>query len=475
MTDGQKSRRATNLTQGSLRSDVQAFATGIDPQNVPPVRGRHSNRRRAFIIMVIGLLAIGLLMMSLLLQPGIAHAQDDSTRPDRYTIVAGDTLGLIATRFDLTVEQLAAANDIADPSYIQVGQVLIIPRNDGSLPLSAIPTAAVTALPGETIQTLAQRFGQEPDQVAALNQTTTHERLFPGRPVLVAQAQLPATSLYFGAVEQVDLPASIVQGRTDQVVITLSRAVSVTATWNGLKLPLTPVTALSDQAAPDQVQQVFAYLPAPPLIAPDSYPVTVNYVTHAGIPVSRTWWVEVVDGNYESQVIIVNDEKNDLLAPDVSTAEMEFVTAFWSEISPDFYWNGAFIRPIGVEYPTTSPFGTRRAYGGGAINGYHAGQDFGAPTGVEIVAPAAGKVVLAQPLNVRGNAVLIDHGRGIFSGYWHMSELSVEPGQAVAAGDLIGLVGTTGLSTGAHLHWELRIYGVAVDPMQFLDGPLLLP
>ena len=80
-------------------------------------------------------------------------------------------------------------------------------------------------------------------------------------------------------------------------------------------------------------------------------------------------------------------------------------------------------------------------------------------------------VVLAEPLTVRGNAVILDHGRGVFTGYWHLSEIKVEADQVVNAGDVLGLVGTTGLSTGAHLHWELRIDGVAVDPMQFLAEP----
>ena len=77
-------------------------------------------------------------------------------------------------------------------------------------------------------------------------------------------------------------------------------------------------------------------------------------------------------------------------------------------------------------------------------------------------------MVLAEPLQVRGNAVLIDHGGGVFSGYWHLTDITVSAGQAVQAGDLLGHVGTTGLSTGNHLHWELRVNGFAVDPMQWL-------
>jgi murein DD-endopeptidase MepM/ murein hydrolase activator NlpD len=81
-------------------------------------------------------------------------------------------------------------------------------------------------------------------------------------------------------------------------------------------------------------------------------------------------------------------------------------------------------------------------------------------------------VVLAEKLNVRGNAVLIDHGLGVFSGYWHQSKLVVQVGQTVKRGDLIGYVGDTGLVTGAHLHWEMRVGGIAVDPMQWTQMAL---
>jgi murein DD-endopeptidase MepM/ murein hydrolase activator NlpD len=69
---------------------------------------------------------------------------------------------------------------------------------------------------------------------------------------------------------------------------------------------------------------------------------------------------------------------------------------------------------------------------------------------------------------VRGHAVLIDHGLGLFSGYWHQSEIVVVEGQEVQAGELIGLIGNTGLSTGPHLHWELRLNGIAVNPVQWV-------
>jgi murein DD-endopeptidase MepM/ murein hydrolase activator NlpD len=76
--------------------------------------------------------------------------------------------------------------------------------------------------------------------------------------------------------------------------------------------------------------------------------------------------------------------------------------------------------------------------------------------------------LLAEPLLVRGNAVMLDHGGGVITGYWHLDGLDVAVGETVTAGQQIGVVGSTGLSTGAHLHWELRIRGVAVDPMQWV-------
>ncbi|HRV96762.1 MAG TPA: M23 family metallopeptidase, partial [Anaerolineae bacterium] len=112
-------------------------------------------------------------------------------------------------------------------------------------------------------------------------------------------------------------------------------------------------------------------------------------------------------------------------------------------------------------------FGTRRSYNDSSDLSFHAGTDFGGGVGEPLYAPAGGIVVLAEPLMVRGNAVLIDHGMGLFSGYWHQSEIVVTPGQHVEPGDLIGYEGDTGLVTGPHLHWEFRLNGIAVDPLQW--------
>ena len=84
-------------------------------------------------------------------------------------------------------------------------------------------------------------------------------------------------------------------------------------------------------------------------------------------------------------------------------------------------------------------------------------------------AAAAGTVVLAEQLSLWGNAVVIDHGWGVLTGYAHLSAIHVTPGQQVTAGEVIAEVGNTGLSTGAHLHWEMWVGGTSVDALQWLD------
>ena len=196
-------------------------------------------------------------------------------------------------------------------------------------------------------------------------------------------------------------------------------------------------------------------------------------MTNDGIAVSRTWQLSVLDGGYPFQQVVVPPERSGLLQPEIVQGELQKLDAIWSPVTPQFYWTSIFNRPIDSVYQTTSPFGSRRDYNDGMLFSIHAGQDFGAPVGIPVLAPGNGVVVLAEPLQVRGNAVVIDHGGGVYSGYWHMSELRVVVGQSLNTGDVIGLVGNTGLSTGAHLHWELHIYSVAVDPMQFLEEALL--
>jgi murein DD-endopeptidase MepM/ murein hydrolase activator NlpD len=91
-----------------------------------------------------------------------------------------------------------------------------------------------------------------------------------------------------------------------------------------------------------------------------------------------------------------------------------------------------------------------------------------APLGTPIMASAAGQIVLAERLDVRGNHVVINHGWGVFTGYSHLSEIHVTRGQVVRQGQVVGLSGNTGRSGGPHIHWEVTVNGVWIDPARFL-------
>lgn len=402
-----------------------------------------------------------------------AFAQSE---PRSYTVEAGDTLFEIAQRFGLTLEELIAYNGITDPNLLEVGQVLLIPDPGGATeeassdPAASLPVADLTvvrARPGDTVASIAARYGQSTEQFTALNAIDANARLFPGQPFVIPRSAAGTEPLRFGAVRSVTVPPQLIQGRTGSVTVETSAPRPLSGSWNGLPVTFTPL--------PDAPNRYFAYLPVPALIEPGAYWLTVAYTATNGTPLSQSWPISVAEGAYELQELDLPPDRGALLTQDIVAPELEKVTAVWSQRTPSMHWTGVFSPPISSEYPTTSPFGTRRTYYTGGPISYHEGQDFGVPEGVPVHAPGAGVVALAEPLNVRGNAVIIDHGGGVFSGYWHLSEINVTVGQTVAQGDVVGISGNTGLSTGAHLHWELRIYGIAVDPMQFVDVPLIAP
>jgi murein DD-endopeptidase MepM/ murein hydrolase activator NlpD len=124
-----------------------------------------------------------------------------------------------------------------------------------------------------------------------------------------------------------------------------------------------------------------------------------------------------------------------------------------------------------VTGPVTSPFGARTSPTTGAQE-FHEGIDIGAAQGTPIRAAASGTVTFAGQMSGYGNVVIVQHAGGLQTRYAHQSAMSVTAGQTVAAGEVIGAVGATGEATGPHLHFEVRLNGVAVDPAPYLSTPV---
>ncbi len=132
--------------------------------------------------------------------------------------------------------------------------------------------------------------------------------------------------------------------------------------------------------------------------------------------------------------------------------------------TPKRYWKEAFIYPLQAKI--TSDFGTARMFNG-SLKSFHSGTDFRAKTGTPIHATNDGIVVIAKNRYYAGNSVVIDHGEGIYSCYYHLSALHVKLGERVKQGEQIGLSGATGRVSGPHLHYAMMIQGVQVNPLQF--------
>lgn len=204
---------------------------------------------------------------------------------------------------------------------------------------------------------------------------------------------------------------------------------------------------------------------------PGSEQFHLTFTDLAGAEHSEAYSFAVVDGEFPSYHIVLSESSGSRLNAETIERESARTNAVVREFSPEQLWEpGPFLRPVeGGHF--TSPFGQRRTFSTGGSSS-HLGTDFGGlPTGTPIMAVARGKVVMAEEMIIRGNFVCIDHGRGLFSLYNHLSRGDVTVGQMVEAGDVIGLLGETGVATGPHLHLEMRLASWAVDPMTFLGNP----
>lgn len=178
----------------------------------------------------------------------------------------------------------------------------------------------------------------------------------------------------------------------------------------------------------------------------------------------------IKDHQYKAQHIKLTGKKKKFVNPNLAhmdriKLERPILSKARKTYSDQLFVDSAFIRP--ADGVTTSPFGLKRFYNGEPRRP-HTGLDFAGDIGTPIKAPANGRVILTGDFFFNGNSVFIDHGKGLISVYIHMNEIKVENNQMLQTGDIIGTIGKTGRSTGAHLHWGVYLNHTAVDPSLFL-------
>ena len=200
---------------------------------------------------------------------------------------------------------------------------------------------------------------------------------------------------------------------------------------------------------------------------PRAYPLVVKaQLVAGGITFARE--ISVARGRFIVENLDMPGVANGLLDADVEADEQRALAAMTAHVGGQPLWDAA-----GFDLPLpsalTSPYGSYRSLNASART-RHTGWDQQAATGTPVRAMAAGRVAFAGQLAIRGGYVALDHGVGLYTGYAHFSALGVSAGQDVAAGQVIGLSGSSGRSSAPHLHWEVRLRGRWVDGLALLDA-----
>jgi lysostaphin len=258
------------------------------------------------------------------------------------------------------------------------------------------------------------------------------------------------------------LPAEALQVQITPTAPKLGDTLSVIIDVDSQENVINPTVKVGEEtypAFPISPNKYRAFIPTTPLEKPE-----VRKVTVAADRQERNLAVKVSDRKFPVQRITLPPGKAGVQATEY---ELQQVKEFKALQTPEKFWNGVFLRPNKGRMTTT--YGVRRYYNGKFANDYyHRGLDYAGAAGSAVVAPAPGRVALvgrvSQGFRVHGNVVGIDHGQGVTSIFMHLSRINVKEGDIVKAGQLIGGVGSTGASTGPHLHWGLYVNGKSIDP-----------
>lgn len=459
-----------------------------------------------------------LLILSIGLMPLFVVRAQSSTEKATYVVQPGDSLWSIAQRFRVSVAELSAINNLQNPNQLMVGMELAIPAVEGfSGRLTSLPLAY-----GENVGWISRKYQIPVELLMRLNHIVTSSELYAGAPLVLpeeklvesplpcinlpeelsplefailtqsnpwqmaAQNQLTQTTLilpgesYRAFIEAEDemvrsfscpfsevnlSPTRFLQGKTAVIHLKGKAGMKLQASFMDRTIPMVE----------EEPEKYVLLLGVHAMAEPGLYPLEFRLLSGESVQYAYSQMVNIgrVDYPYDNP-LTVDPETID---PAVTEPENELWASYAQAFTPQKYWQGEFVfpSPLSKEYCLTSGdcwssrFGNRRSYNGGTYDYFHTGLDIVGKEGVEIYAPADGVVVFAGELTVRGKATMIDHGWGVYTGYYHQKDLYVQAGDRVQAGQRIGLIGSTGRSQGPHLHFEVWVNGVQVDPLDWLS------
>lgn len=178
--------------------------------------------------------------------------------------------------------------------------------------------------------------------------------------------------------------------------------------------------------------------------------------------------ITILQKTYKKEQIVVSQDKityPDNIAKRIEKERNDMLKVYRT-ITKGRLWNKPFIKPL--DSVITSPYGTARVFNG-TLKSYHGGTDFRATIGTSVKASNDGKVALVQERYLSGKTIVIDHGEGLYSVYFHLNDFEVQQGDTIKRGQIIAKSGDTGRVSGAHLHFGIIINGTNVDAMDFIE------
>lgn len=396
------------------------------------------------------------------LNPQPANAQEFAP----HTVAFGETLDALAQRSGASLASVALINGLTSRDALLAGQKI-------NLPAPLAPGVQLHRVqPNETLTQIATRYGVSPYLLRRMNNLPCSTCLTPGQQLRVMAAQNSPDS---ARATPDALPAPLLSVQLSSVEPKQGDVLIIRVATQGdsrveANLGTYEVNFAPDASSGPGNYNYIGLMGVDAMLGAGHYPVVITATSTSGANGVAAGQVEVKRGGYILESVALSPKLAPLLDPKLNDAEEAKVTAVYGQFTSQQWWSEPFVLPI--KGKLLADYGNRRVYNGLNLGTYHSGYDISSVAGRPVLAAAPGRVVLAQELAIRGLAVIVDHGRGVFTGYFHLSKINVKPGQLINVGDAVGAVGTTGRSQGNHVHFDLAVGGVTVDPSRWLREAL---